>query len=43
VHHSQRKDLTIELTDRKQRLEREIRDMDQQVDPQPQKKGLLWD
>jgi len=43
IHQSQRKDLTIELTDRKQRLERHIRDMDQDVTPQPQKKGLLWD
>jgi hypothetical protein len=38
---SQRKDLTIELTDRKQMLERKIRDTDQHSDPQPQKKGLL--
>ncbi len=37
---SQRKDLTIELTEREQRLEREISDMDQDVDPQPQKKAL---
>jgi len=43
IHQSQRKDLTIELTERKQRLERHIRDMDQDVAPQPQKKGLLWD
>lgn len=43
IHQSQRKDLTIELTDRKQRLERHIRDMDQDAAPQPQKKGLLWD
>ena len=41
LHKSQRKDLTIQLTDRKQRLEREIRDTDQHGDPQPQKKGLL--
>jgi hypothetical protein len=40
VHHSQRKDLTIQLTDRKHRLEREVSDMDQDLDPQPQKKAL---
>jgi hypothetical protein len=38
---SQRKDLTIELTERKQMLEREIRDANQDADPQPQKKGLI--
>ena len=38
---SQRKDLTIELTERQQRLEREIRLTDQDDDPQPHKKGLL--
>jgi len=43
IHESQRKDLTIQLTDRKQRLERHIRDMDQDVAPQPQKKGVLID
>ena len=40
---SQRKDLTIELTDRKQMLERKISNKNQDVDPQPQKKGvLIW-
>jgi len=43
IHQSQRKDLTIELTNRKQRLERQIRDMDQDIAPQPQKKGVLID
>lgn len=41
LKNSQRKDLTIELTERKQRLEREVSDMDQDVNPQPQKKALL--
>lgn len=44
IHESRRKDLTIELTNRKQRLESEVRDTDQNIDPQPQKKGvLIWD
>jgi hypothetical protein len=38
---SQRKDLTIELTERKQMLEREISNLDQDADLQPQKKGLI--
>ena len=42
LHNSQRKDLTIELTARKERLERHMGDTDQDVEPQPQKKGLLW-
>ena len=41
LQNCQRKDLTIELTERKQRLEREVSDMDQDVNPQPQKKGLV--
>jgi hypothetical protein len=39
LNNSQRKDLTIQLTDRNQRLEREMKDTDQHGDPQPQKKG----
>jgi hypothetical protein len=38
---SQHKDLTIELTEREHRLEREISDMDQQDTHQPQKKVFL--
>jgi len=38
---SQRKDLTIELTDREQRLEKQARDMDQHDTHQPQKKVFL--
>ena len=41
LQNSQRKDLTIELTEREQKLERKISDMDQDVDPQPQKKLLI--
>ena len=44
LQNSQRKDLTIELTERQQRLEREIRLTDQDDDHQPQHKGfLMWD
>lgn len=41
LNNNQRKDLTIQLTDRKQKLEREMKDTDQHGDPQPQKKGLV--
>jgi hypothetical protein len=41
LQNSQRKDLMIELTERQQRLEREVSDKDQDVNPQPQKKGLV--
>ena len=43
LHNSQRKDLTIQLTHRQERLERYIRNKDQLVDPQPQQKGVLID
>ena len=41
LQNSQRKDLTIELTDRKHRLESKLSDMDQHLDPPPQEKALL--
>ena len=40
LQNSQRKDLMIELTERQQRLEREVSDKDQDVNPQPKKKAL---
>jgi hypothetical protein len=43
LQNSQRKDLTIDLTNRKHRLESKISNMDEDIDPQPQKKGvLIW-
>ena len=41
LQNSQRKDLTIELTDRKHRLESKLSDIDQHLDPQPQEKALV--
>lgn len=43
LNNSQRKDLTIKLTQRQQILERHIRNTDQDVDSQPQNKGVLTD
>ncbi|OGP55796.1 MAG: hypothetical protein A2Y65_01735 [Deltaproteobacteria bacterium RBG_13_52_11] len=44
IHQSQRKDLTIELTERKKGLERAIQEIDEQpASPQQPKKGLIWE